>query len=714
MRQLFLNKGSVVIKEVCQPLLDEHSALVEVSYSFVSSGTEVATITASKQNTVLHNIPRKIKKVLESVSRNGVEGTRALIRGKLKGEVLSLGYSCSGRVLAVGKKVQHIKVGDYVACAGAGLANHADFVSVPEHLLVRLSGKEFLKTASITTVGSIALQGIRRASLQLGETVCVLGLGLLGQITVQLAKLSGCNVIGIDLLPERIELAKKNGAVAAFNATDNIQQEIAFLTEHYGVDSTIITAASKSDAIVQQAMEITRKKGKVVLVGDVGLHLQRSPLYKKEIDFLISCSYGPGRYDYGYEREGKDYPYAYVRWTENRNMQAFVQLLEQNRLNLSDLLAHEVSLDDVEKAYDALKEKNCLGVVLNYTHKKVVEKGKETSYMFKPARADSVRVGFVGAGGFAKIKLMPIVSRIKNVSINAVVDADITSATNAGKLYGACKALTDDKDLYKTDTVDVVVIATPHKFHCAQIIRSLQHGKAVFCEKPMVTDFQQFQQLSDFLEQNKDVSFCVDYNRSFAPYIQDIKQEVQYRATPLVVQYRMNAGYIPAEHWVQRDVGAGRIIGEACHIFDLFCFLTDSKPISVSVEALHGNKKDLFSNDNVCTQIRFEDGSICSLLYTALGHAGLGKERMELFFDGKSIVMNDYKELCGFGFSASFNKRTKTPDKGHEYLLKTFFRQLQQNKCAQPISFERMRTVSELALIINKLSTEGGGFQDFE
>ena len=728
MRQVFLEKGTVVVKDVCRPLLDDFSILVSVHYSFVSSGTELATIQHSKQNQIFQNVPQKIKKVLESVSKNGIEGTKALIKGKLKGNLQNLGYSCSGRVIAVGKKVRNFREGDYVACAGAGLANHADIVCVPELLAVKLRDKRFLKAGSLTTVGAIALQGIRRAGLQLGETVCVIGLGLLGQITIQLAKLSGCRVVGIDLIPDRIRLARRFGATLGLNAAqDEVRKEIEFLTGHHGVDSTIITAASQSDSIVQQAMEVTRKKGRVVLVGDVGLNLQRSPFYKKEIDFLISCSYGPGRYDQKYEREAKDYPYAFVRWTENRNMQAFVNLMQNGAIDVDGLIAHEASLEKVEQAYEMLRCGKGLGVVLNYLplrhscetqaaqdrpkqepkdEDKIEEEQKDLK--FRPVVRDKIRVGVVGAGGFAKVKLMPIISKIKKVEINAIVDADIGNATNNCRLYAAAKALTDDRDLFKEDLVDAVVIASPHKFHSSHITNALRSGKAVFCEKPMVTDYNQLHRVADFFKKHPEAFLCVDFNRSFSPYMQKIKQVIKNRTTPLVIHYRMNARYIPGDHWVQTEVGAGRIIGEACHIFDLFSFLTDARPVSVSAEALHAQQEDIFSSDNFTAQIRFDDGSICSLLYSAVGHADLGKERMELFFDGKSIVMNDYKELTGFGLPRSFNEKTSSPDKGHEQLLKQFFRSLTE-KGVSPISFDRLYQVSELSLIVDSLVAAGGG-----
>ncbi|HEX2978502.1 MAG TPA: bi-domain-containing oxidoreductase [Candidatus Babeliales bacterium] len=727
MRQVFLEKGMITIKEVCEPVLDDHLIMIQVHYSCISPGTENATIAnASPQNMLLSNIPMKVAKVLQSIATNGVQGTKALIRERFAGNLQALGYSCSGTVIAVGKKITKFRSGDYVACAGAGLANHADIVCVPENLVVKVSDKSFLKQASYTTLGAIALQGVRRAQPQLGDVVAVIGLGLLGQLTVQLLKNSGCTVIGVDLMPERLDLAKKLGADYVFNSTEqSLQTELNALTAHQGVDSTIIAAASSSNALVQQAMEITRKKGKVIIVGDVGLALERAPLYQKEIDFLISCSYGPGRYDASYEKDGIDYPYAYVRWTENRNMQAFVSLIEQGSLHIDPLISASLPVDEAEKGYALLREKKALGVVIdfnnseqdfagNVAHQKAENIKEETREIkFIPAIKDKIRVGVIGAGGFAKIKLMPLIARIKNVNINAVVDPNTANGITTSKIYDAkCGPFTKDCSLFEQDAVDAVVIASPHKYHCDQALSALERGKAVFLEKPMVTDFDQLDRLYDFLKKNSAAPFTVDYNRSFAPFIQKIKRTIAKRTSPLLIHYRMNAGFIPKDHWVQTEVGAGRIIGEACHIFDLFCYLTDSQPVSVSVESIKPSNDDLFPTDNFSSQISFADGSVCTLMYTALGHSGLGKERMELFYDSKSIVMDDYKTLVGYGLPRSFNETTNSPDKGHEELINQFFGALKEPVFNAPISLERLYNVAHITLVIDQLACAGGGTKE--
>jgi len=718
MRQVFLEKGAVVVKEVCQPVMDDYAVLVAVRYSFISSGTEAATIAQAEQNSLFSNVSNKMKKVLESVASHGIEGTAALIKSKLRGESQVLGYSCSGRVIAVGKRVQHLRVGNYVACAGAGFAHHADLICVPEHLVVKVK-QEVLKQASITTIGAIALQGVRQAQVQLGETVSIVGLGLLGQLTVQLAKQAGCTVVGVDLIKERLDVAKKLGADYTLHAQeDNLQLEIDYLTDHHGVDATIITAAAQNDSIIQQAMELTRKKGTVVLVGDVNLQFDRSPFYSKEIDFRISCSYGPGRYDPVYEHQGVDYPFAYVRWTENRNMQAFVRLIEQKHLDIDSLITSQATLDTINQAYEHIKQKEGLGVLITYDVLNETKRNNKPNTIvpaaFVPARKDGLtRVGMIGAGGFAKVKLMPIISKLSNTKINGIADADISTALNSSNLYKAAKACTDYTELFTDeDLVDVVVIASPHKFHCAQTIDALSHGKAVFLEKPMVTDWQQLNDIRLFLKHNANAPLCVDYNRSFAPFIQKIRSALSKRKRPLMLHYRMNAGFISKDHWVQTDIGAGRIIGEACHIVDLFCYLTTSKPVAVSVESMHSSDENIFPTDNFTVHISFEDGSVCSLLYTSVGDTGLPKERMELFFDGKSIVMDDYTTLKGYGLPLGFNTRATKQDKGHAALLHTFFLALKKQPFEPPIDYQRLDLVAELTLIIDALACNGGGAQD--
>jgi len=616
MKQIFLEKGKVKTLSVPTPQVSPNNILVKVQYSFISTGTEGATIGESKKSLLqkcLSDKTNKITKVMGAVKDNGIMGTMSLIKGSLN-KAVELGYSCSGRVVAVGKNIKTFAVGDFVACAGSSIANHAHYVSVPKHLAIKLPNDTWLKQASLTTIGAIAIQGIRRADLALGERVCVIGLGLIGQLTIQLAKLSGCKVYGVDIDDTKLFLAQKFGCDHVYNsyATD-IVKDILFHTHHYGADVTIITAASKSGTIIQQAMEVTRKKGTVVLVGDVTIDFNRNPFYQKEIDFLISCSYGPGRYDNLYEHGGIDYPYGYVRWTENRNMQLFANLIQEGKIVVDPLVSQEFSFYDANKAYEQLLTKKSLGLVLSYaenvtsnTQKPpdelpktdfVIEQNDQPIAIAKPYKkpSQSLKIGFIGAGGFAKVKLLPLISKMKHTNIHTIIDTNVSNAINATKQYKAQKYHNDYQETVQDDTINAVVIATPHALHTQQTIACLKVGKAVFVEKPAAVNKKQYAELETFLNTNDGYLYCVDFNRSFAPFMIKIKEAIQNRTTPLIVHYRMNAGFISKDHWIQSDNHGGRLIGEACHIFELFHFLTEAQVKRFTVTTINTTRDELQS-----------------------------------------------------------------------------------------------------------------------
>ncbi len=697
MRQVFLQRGAVVVKEVSQPRLEENSVLVCVHYSFIGSSTVLAMMQQNKtESGFFSDIPSKIKKVIETVSAHGVDGTAALIKEKLRGELQPLGYSVSGQVVAVGSKVRKFRTGDFVACAGIGYANNADLVCVPEELTVKIS-KDHLRESSVICLGSIALHSVARAQVSLGNRVCVMGLGIVGQFAAQLARESGCSVIGVDDVAERLMIAQQCGIEHVISTeSGSFVDDINLITEHQGVDATIITASAVHDnQLINRAISVTRAGGSIVVVGDVGLILNRDDFYKKEID-LRSSSYEP----------------------HNHSMQAFADLIESKRIQIEPLIAAQIDLDKIEHGYEKLENKMVLGIVLRYEpnqeaaaqamHQSKAVLEYQEKVRFVPAVTDTIRVGVVGIGGFARVKLMPFVAQLKNTKINAIVDSNIADSMNVAKFYGAARALAHDDELFANDLVDAVVISSPHKYHCDQALKALAHGKAVFVEKPMVTDFEQLERMQDFFRKHPNMPFCVDYNRSFSPFMLKIKTQLARRKSPLVAHYRINSGYLDKE---QTQAGAGRIISEACHILDLFCFLTDANPVAVSVESLHAQRTDIFPTDNFTAQISFDDGSVCSLLYTALGHTNLGKERMELFFDGKSIVMEDYMQLYGFGLSSSFNETVSSPDIGYQELIRTFFKGLNK-KGEHPIPYARLFKVAELSLIIDKLACEGGGAKE--
>jgi predicted dehydrogenase/threonine dehydrogenase-like Zn-dependent dehydrogenase len=669
MRQILVNRGRISLENVPVPLVEPGHVLVEVAYSLISAGTETTGVAQSGKSLIQRALekPERIQKVIEHLKSQGIQKTVAVVRG-LQDQSTPTGYSCSGIVIQVGAGITDLKIGDHVACAGAGYANHAEIVLAPRNLVVKVPDRCDLRDAASMTLGSIAMQGVRRADLRLGEIVAVIGLGLVGQLTVQLLQAAGCRVIGIDLDSRRVELARQLGPEGAFTSdTADIIKEVYHRTASHGVDATIITAASSSNAIVQQAMEITRKKGRVVLVGDVGLSLNRSPFYEKEIDFLISSSYGPGRYDSHYEEKGIEYPYAYVRWTENRNMQEYLRLVNEGKVKLGSILEREYELAQAAQAYEELSTapEKPLGVLLRYpiADEDLRRKKLETQVVLRNASIEGkIRIAIIGAGAFAKSIHLPNLQKLSHLyHIRAIVSGTGSNAKETAQQIGADYASTNYQDVLDDPDVDAVLICTRHHLHAQQAIQAAQAGKAIFLEKPMALNQEELERLVDVLHETK-VPFMVGYNRRFSPAAQQIKDLVAGRQSPLMILYRMNAGYLPPDHWTQTAEGGGRIIGEACHIFDLFQYLIESPVLEVSATPIVPQSEHILASDNMSVTLRYDDGSVATLVYTALGSTDFSKEYMEVYTDGKVITVDDYRELRLSSFPAkswSFNVQQK-------------------------------------------------------
>lgn len=723
MKQLLLHDGKIIPTIVSMPLLDDNSVLVKVYYSFISSGTENATIKNSNQsliNKFLKNTNESIQKFKVAAEEHGIKGAITLGKSKLH-QYLALGYSCSGIVIQIGKNVKGIYPGDLVACAGS-TANHGEIVSVPKNLLVKIQNQKYLKEGSICAIGAIALAGFRRANLQIGENVAIIGLGLIGLLTLQFAKLAGCNVIGIDIDPSKLDLAKKLGCDVVINSLEqNPKNETFCKTDYYGADATILTAACEDGSLIDQAMDITRKKGRVVLVGDVKLNFSREAFYLKEIDFLISCSYGPGRYDINYEKYGMDYPYAFVRWTEKRNMEFFIKLLETEKIKLSDIISAEIPFANASNAYKKLQNKNQLGIVLTYeqNNKEALENKpilqttcspEHTTCSFKQSK--KLNTAFIGLGGFAKLKLMPIFSSFSNINIKCVFDEMASTSASVASQYNSLSSHDGINEILEDSEINCVVLATPHKFHAEYALSFLEKGKAVFIEKPSAINMAELIRLKNFFNKHKNNIYCVDFNRSFSPLIKNLKHFITQRSGPLIINYRMNAGFIPKEHWVQSDENGGRIIGEACHIFELFCNLTNSIPKTITATPILESRENLVLNDNFIVNISFEDGSACSLTYTSSGSKAMPKERMEVFFDGKSAILNDYEELTGFGLPISLNKKINQ-SKGHFELIEQFIESATSSNHTWPIPWQRIELATRISLLVDELVKNGGGSKNF-
>ncbi len=630
----------------------------------------------------------------------------------------NLGYSVAGEVVAVGEGVTDLAPGDRVACGGAGAANHADFVSVKRNLVVRVPDGCGLRAAASVTVGAIALQGVRRAQVQLGDVVCVVGLGLIGLLTLQMLRAAGCTVIGYEIAPERIERARKLGLTHAASTPDGLKALIRDVTGGHGADRTLITAATKSDEPINLAMEATRAKGTVVIVGDIGMKVERPAFYRKEIDLVMSTSYGPGRYDRSYEEDGRDYPYGYVRWTLNRNMQAYLGLIGTARLDMDALTDLVVPVDQAPEAYRLLASPGAakpIGVFLHYPEPAAgaaVEFDRTAVTIRGHARApaDGVRYALVGAGGFGTGMLVPVMAKQKGmfhlrgvVSRDAVRGGNFARGQRVEKLASELDALVDDPG------IDLFVIATRHHEHADQVARCLQAGKHVFVEKPLAITWDQLDRVAKLYEGlAQKPLLMVGFNRRFAPAIEKLAEVLDGRRAPLTVSYRLNGGYIAPDHWVQGPEGGGRNIGEACHMYDLFRRLAGAPVASIAARAIDPGALPYLATDNFAATLTYEDGSLANLVYTALGpKAGLAKERIEVFCDGEAYIVDDFRRLT----RASDNVvlwQSDQVDKGHAAELAATGRALVEGGPA-PIGFAEIVETTAVSLHIEDLLRQGGG-----
>lgn len=676
MKQAFISNGKVEIFEVPVPKLDKNSILVKVFYSSISSGTELSGIASSKVP-LYQKALKQPKKTLSAIKALDYDLAKITNFAKDKKEgLVYTGYSASGEVVAVGSKVKGIKEGDFVACGGAQFAFHAEYISVPVNLVVKIPNGLDLESASLTTIGAISLQGVRRLNPTLGEVVIVLGLGLIGLITSQILKANGCEVIGIDVDNRKINLAKKIGI-------QNVVQSEEGWTKKYLnslVDGVIITASSNSDEIIADAFKVTRKKGRVVLVGDVGLKINRADIYEKEIDFFISSSYGPGRYDDNYELNGIDYPLPYVRWTENRNMQQFLSLLDKGLLDINSLITSKFDFEEVSDAFESFKTGNQVLVTLRYdfdvkgmNNKTKIDLLNKNQGPSNQGSSNNTKIGFIGPGNFASNTLLPALKKIGGFDFELLVGNNSGKLLQVGKKFNFSSISSNIKDIQENKLIQSVFISTRHSSHCDLIIESIQSNKNIFVEKPICLNFSELEKIEKAMKENQgNYSLTVGFNRRFAPAIQEIKSLISKSKTPLFINMNMNAGYIDQAHWVHGIDGGGRNIGEACHIYDLFIYLTGATFTEVSACSNQINEKYLL-NENFTASIKFDDGSICTLNYTPMGNQGYPKESLTIFQGSSVYTLIDYKKLSIFyDQKREINKTFNS--KGHQEELEEFLR----------------------------------------
>ena len=690
MKQVFFTSGGVRIEEVPAPVCQDNGVLVRTSYSVISPGTESSDLQAKRfglREKLAHR-QELVNKVKLKINEVGIGETYKTVKERLSNELLTpTGYSLSGIIIEKGRLITDLNVGDRVACGGSKVANHAEIVSVPRNLAVKIPNNVEYKEAAFATLGSIAMQGVRRAGATFGETVVILGLGLVGLLSLQIAKAAGCKVVGIDLDESRVDVARglETNLALSLSGT-NVESEVLDYTKGMGADAVIICGATKSDEPSNQAMRMCRKKGRVVVVGEVGMNLQREYMYEKELDFVISTSYGPGRYDKLYEEKGIDYPYGYVRWTENRNMEEFLNMVSGKKVNVEKLISLEFPIVEAPKAYEAITDHKPkpLGVVLRYPN---FQSPCHISYLQRKvfinndakrqkSKNDAVNIAVIGAGKFSESVHLPNLKKIKGYNLKAIVCQHAERAKVLAKRFGAEYATTDFKEVLVDDGVDAVLIATRHNLHAPMTIEAAKAGKHVFVEKPMVLNPEELKQVQEIIGE-AGAKYAVGFNRRYSSLSMEAKDLLSAQKKPFLINYRVNAGFVPKDSWLQDPVeGGGRIIGECCHFFDLFNFFIDSEVIEIDAKGVPINSKNIVADDNLVATVKYKDGSLAVLTYVALGNRKLSKERIEIFSNGCSMVIDDFEKLELYGFARKGTNLNRQ-DKGQYNEMVEFLKQVQ-------------------------------------
>ena len=680
MKQVLIKQGQAVISDVPAPSIEVGTVLVRLGHSCISAGTELGGMRASGQPLWKRALeqPERVRQVVGLVGKQGLSATRKMVGRKVSQETPT-GYSAAGTIIEVGVGITDLFVGQRVACAGNQYAFHAEIIRAARNLVVPIPDALGFEAASTVTLGAIALQGVRRLTPTLGETFAVIGLGILGQLTTQILRANGCKVIGLDTDAARSQLAVDGGMECVIDPGDaNAVKAAMRLTGGIGTDGVIVTAATPSDEVISTAFQMCRCKGRVVLVGDVGLDLQRADIYAKELDFLVSTSYGPGRYDASYEEDGHDYPIGYVRWTENRNMEAYLDLLATGRIDIAPLISNTAPLEQAPEAFRSLERgaQRQMIALLSYPDAPDAPIRRRIDITTKePANAGKIRLAVAGAGNFVKNLHLPNLEKLSNLyQLNAVMSHTGHNATSTAKQFSADYATTDYSELLGDDDTDAILIGAPHNVHGGMVLAALQAGKHVLVEKPLALNQNELEAIATFYEKYSEVEtplLLTGFNRRFSPHARKIAEILAKRTNPAILNYRMNAGHIPGDHWVHGPTGGGRNIGEACHIYDLFTYLTSSRIVDVSARSIQPTTGHYRADDNFIATLTFECGSVANLTYTALGDSSYPKERMDVFCDGRVFELDDYQALTIH--STKTEKHTlRIADKGHLEELRAF------------------------------------------
>jgi predicted dehydrogenase/threonine dehydrogenase-like Zn-dependent dehydrogenase len=649
MKQLLQNikTGKSTVEDVPVPTARKGQALVKVEASLVSAGTERMVVEFAEKSLIgkARSRPDLVRQVIDKARREGLVNTAQAAFNRLD-QPMALGYSSAGTIVALGEDLQGFQVGQRVACAGGGYAVHAEYNVVPRHLLTALPENVDFESAAFTTLGAIALHGFRLAEPQIREKVAVIGMGLLGLLAAQIATAAGCNVLGIDVDPSRIMLASSLGLRAVLRE-EAIAASTAFTADR-GFDAILICADTSSNDPVELAGAIARDRARVVATGAVGLTFPRKVYYEKEISFINSRSYGPGRYDLNYEEQGNDYPLGYIRWTEGRNFEAVIDLMAKGQLNVRPLITHRFDIGEAAQAYEVItgkKNEKFLGVLLTYADSEWKVESRAIHFpLSRPSKTSSVKLGVLGAGLFANSVLLSSIKKAGDMELVGIASSGGLHAQHAGKKFGFQYASSDEDEIINDPKVNTVAILTRHDSHADLVVKALKAGKHVFVEKPLAITPEQLKKIEEQLRITQNCLLLTGFNRRFSPFAQKLQSLVSSLQEPKYIHYRINAGAIPLNHWVQDpEIGGGRIIGEGCHFVDCITFLIGAAPISVTAHALPGGGK--YREDNVSMTFTFPDGSIGIVDYLANGDKSFPKERVEVFCGGKIAVLDDFVSL---------------------------------------------------------------------
>lgn len=694
-----LNSGETILENVPCPKNAKETVLIETTKTLVSAGTERMLLAFGKANIIgkIRQQPDKVKAVIEKIKTDGVFATLDAVKAKLD-QPIPLGYCNVGKVIAIGDHITALSVGDRVVSNSF----HAEVVRAPTNACVKIPNNVSDESAAFTVVGAIALQGIRLSQPTLGECYVVFGLGLIGLLTVQLLIAQGCRVLGVDFDTEKCALANSFGATTVnLSLDEDIMSHAELFSRQRGVDAVIITAATKSNELLHQAATICRKRGRIILIGVIGDSFSRADFYEKEISFQVSCSYGPGRYDDAYEKKGLDYPVGFVRWTQQRNFEAVLDMMAQGKIDVSPLISARFAIDAIVEAYALLEEKSStLGIVIDYPSHPYDEKIKtcvinHDAIHTENTSAQMPRIGMIGAGNYGGTILAPAFQKT-GATLEMIASRDGISAKRLAKKYGFRFAVSDENAVFENKEIHAVVIATRHDQHAQQLIRALDHDKHVFVEKPLCLTLDELAQI-----QNKyrgDRIIMVGFNRRFSPFVQSIKSCLDREITPKNIIITVNAGAIPSSHWTQDPhCGGGRIIGEACHFIDLLRFLMNSPIKSWQASSIKTHSERL--DDNTTITLTFENGSMGTIHYFANGHKKFPKERVDIFCNGKIMHLDNYKKLTAYGFSKLKKMRTLRQDKGQKACVSAFVNAVSNGE-SSPIPFHEVTEVSRLSIEI--------------